>query len=57
MAATIPTGIDKLINHTASTVVASPLGVSPEIVDHRVNGFLEDTPAQWNKPADTAGRW
>lgn len=48
----------KLIQYMAAglPVVASPVGVNADIVEHGVNGFLASTPAQWRAAiADLAG--
>lgn len=41
----------KLIQYMACglPVVASPVGVNRQIVEHGVNGFLAETPAQWER--------
>ena len=41
----------KLIQYMANglPVVASPVGVNRQIVEHGVNGFLAETPAQWEQ--------
>ena len=41
----------KLIQYMASglPVVASPVGVNREIVDHGVSGFLAETPEEWER--------
>ena len=45
----------KLIQYMASglPVVASPVGVNVQIVEHGVNGFLAETPAQWEQALQT----
>ena len=44
----------KLIQYMASglPVVASPVGVNCQIVDHGVNGFLAKTPEEWENALD-----
>jgi hypothetical protein len=34
-------------------VVASPVGVNRQIVEHGVNGFLAETPEQWEQALQT----
>ncbi len=45
----------KLIQYMACglPVVASPVGVNSQIVEHGVNGFLADTPEQWEHALQT----
>ena len=45
----------KLIQYMACglAVVASPVGVNCQIVEHGVNGFLAETPAQWEQALGT----
>jgi hypothetical protein len=45
----------KLIQYMACglPVVASPVGVNRQIVEHGVNGFLAETPAQWAEALQT----
>lgn len=45
----------KLIQYMACglPVVASPVGVNCQIVEHGVNGFLADTPQQWEEALQT----
>jgi glycosyltransferase involved in cell wall biosynthesis len=45
----------KLIQYMACglPVVASPVGVNSQIVEHGVNGFLAETPAQWQEALQT----
>ncbi len=45
----------KLIQYMACglPVVASPVGVNCQIVEHGVNGFLAETPAQWAEALQT----
>lgn len=45
----------KLIQYMACRlpVVASPVGVNCQIVEHGVNGFLAETPAQWAEALQT----
>ena len=45
----------KLIQYMACglPVVASPVGVNREIVEHGVNGYLVETPAQWEQALRT----
>jgi len=45
----------KLIQYMACglPVVASPVGVNCQIVEHGVNGFLAETPAQWQQALET----
>jgi Glycosyl transferases group 1 len=45
----------KLIQYMACClpVVASPVGVNRQIVQHGVNGFLAETPAQWEQALQT----
>ena len=45
----------KLIQYMACglPVVASPVGVNRQIVEHGVNGFLAETPAQWEQALTT----
>lgn len=45
----------KLIQYMACglPVVASPVGVNRQIVEHGVNGFLAETPAQWEQALQT----
>lgn len=45
----------KLIQYMACglPVVASPVGVNCQIVEHGVNGFLAETPAQWEQALQT----
>ena len=45
----------KLIQYMACglPVVASPVGVNRQIVQHGVNGFLAETPAQWEQALQT----
>lgn len=45
----------KLIQYMACglPVVASPVGVNRQIVQHGVNGFLADTPSQWQQALQT----
>ena len=45
----------KLIQYMACglPVVASPVGVNRQIVEHGVNGFLAETPAQWEQALHT----
>ena len=45
----------KLIQYMACglPVVASPVGVNRQIVEHGVNGFLAETPAQWEEALRT----
>lgn len=45
----------KLIQYMACglPVVASPVGVNRQIVEHGVNGFLAETPAQWQEALQT----
>lgn len=45
----------KLIQYMACglPVVASPVGVNRKIVEHGVNGFLAETPAQWEQALQT----
>lgn len=45
----------KLIQYMACglPVVASPVGVNCQIVDHGVNGFLAETPEQWKQALQT----
>jgi hypothetical protein len=45
----------KLIQYMACglPVVASPVGINCQIVEHGVNGFLADTPAQWEQALQT----
>jgi glycosyltransferase involved in cell wall biosynthesis len=45
----------KLIQYMACglPVVASPVGVNRDIVDHGVNGFLAETPAEWAEALGT----
>jgi hypothetical protein len=45
----------KLIQYMACglPVVASPVGVNRQIVEHGVNGFLAETPEQWEQALQT----
>jgi len=45
----------KLIQYMACglPVVASPVGVNCQIVEHGVNGFLAETPEQWEQALQT----
>ena len=45
----------KLIQYMACglPVVASPVGVNRQIVEHGVNGFLAETPTQWDEALRT----
>ena len=45
----------KLIQYMACglPVVASPVGVNCQIVEHGVNGFLAESPAQWEQAMKT----
>lgn len=45
----------KLIQYMASglPVIASPVGVNRQIVEHGINGFLADTPQQWEEALQT----
>lgn len=45
----------KLIQYMACglPVVASPVGVNCQIVEHGINGFLAETPEQWEQALQT----